>query len=252
MQQSIWAFWDAEGLPQLLAAEKLVSFDRFWLVYTHKNPLPFCDERQKDFLERARIYSNVEDIRTVLAFLVGEAHKEAGREVDFQVFSTDKKLKPLIKHLNTVGRGCQRIVPEVHTPPIDTQLAKVLQTLEKRPVDLRPKTEDALLNFLENILPPNASVARVWEELQARELMEKTENSDQVVCINEQLGWTTFLLLENLRGMPLSKRPARYNRLVNHIKTFFTRQVNPHLLIEQLRHENFVSTPRHNHVIYHF
>lgn len=252
MQQTTWAFWDAERLPQLPSAEKLAGFDQLWLVYTNKNPLPFCDAGQKAILERARVYSNIEDIRVLLSFLIGEAHKEASSEVVFQIFSTDKKLKPLVKHLNSIGRNCQRIVPEVHTPSIDAQLAKVLQTLEKRPVDLRPKTEDALLNFLENILPPNASTSHVWEELQARELMEKTENSDQVVCINEQLGWTTFLLLENLRGMPSSKRPARYNRLVNHIKTFFTRQVNPHLLIEQLRHENLISTPRHNHVIYHF
>lgn len=251
MTKQKWAFWDAEALPQLLPAEELSLYERIWLIYTHKNPLPFCNSDQQQVLEsRLQTKGNIPDIRSFMSFLLGQAHIQAGKEVAFRVFSTDKQLKSVIQHLNQQSRDCKRVVPRVAPPELTAQLVKVLQVLEKRPPALRPKTLEAMTNFIGNVLPETASVQEVWEELQARQLLELKDK--EVVCVNEQLGWSLFLLLENLRSIPPKQRPAKYNRLINHIGTFFSRKVNPHLLVEQLREEKLLSVLRHNQILYHF
>lgn len=252
MAKHQWAFWDAETLPQLPPADELAVFERIWLLYEHKNPLPFCNEAQQQVLEtRLRTLSGISELPLFLSFLLGEAHQEAPPEISFRVFSTNKQLKPLLKYLEHQGRGCQRRVPARRESSVEQDVVKVIQVLEKRPPDLRPKTLTALRNFLRNILPETSEPEEVWQALQAQDLME-LQGNEQVVCINEQLGWPRFLLLDNLRNIPQSQRPAKYNRLVNHIGTFFTRRVNPHLLIEQLRNEKLLTVTRYNQVRYHF
>jgi len=100
-----------------------------------------------------------------ITYYLGIYHSTTPLNVQFDIISRDKGYDPIIKHISSSYRNCQRLSPLItsNKAPItqviilDKSSKKMLTTLQNLPPKLRPTKEKSLRNYISTVLNSNSN-----------------------------------------------------------------------------------------------
>ncbi len=118
-----------------------------------------------------------EDMSYHIAFIMGQLHEKADKDIEFAVLSNDIILDPLIDFINQEGRNCLRVKRKKTS--IEKEITESIETINKtieppvKKVEILPE-KNTLLSNMENVaVNVEVDIERTLIEETARETVKR-------------------------------------------------------------------------------